>query len=86
MRETLNKTSLHPACEEKLHRQLCEEMKHLVEVEKGEEGVDGRPNAGPAYRSVFAKDGFPSLRAGLESCWDIFRYFLFCILEFRNMI
>ncbi|KAJ3701136.1 hypothetical protein LUZ61_004841 [Rhynchospora tenuis] len=48
-------------------------MKHLVEVEKGCEGVDGRPSVGPAYRSAFAADGFPSPKAGLVSCWDIFR-------------
>ncbi|XP_010925724.1 long chain acyl-CoA synthetase 4 [Elaeis guineensis] len=48
-------------------------MKHLVEVEKGQEGSDGGPSVGPAYRSVFAKDGFPQRIPGLESCWDVFR-------------
>ncbi|KAJ3694615.1 hypothetical protein LUZ60_010095 [Juncus effusus] len=48
-------------------------MKHLMEVEKSREGINGEPSVGPAYRSVFAKDGFPSLKPGLESCWDIFR-------------
>ncbi|XP_017697272.2 long chain acyl-CoA synthetase 4-like isoform X1 [Phoenix dactylifera] len=48
-------------------------MKHVVEVEKGREGGDGRPSVGPAYRSVFAKDGFPQPVPGLESCWDVFR-------------
>ncbi|XP_038985081.1 long chain acyl-CoA synthetase 4-like isoform X2 [Phoenix dactylifera] len=48
-------------------------MRHLVEVEKGLEGGDGEPSVGPAYRSVFAKDGFPPPIPGLESCWDVFR-------------
>ncbi|KAF3328605.1 long chain acyl-CoA synthetase 4-like protein [Carex littledalei] len=48
-------------------------MKHLVEVEKEEEGINGRLSVGPAYRNVFAKDGFPSPKAGLACCWDIFR-------------
>ncbi|KAG1335199.1 long chain acyl-CoA synthetase 4 [Cocos nucifera] len=48
-------------------------MKHVVEVEKGREASDGRPSVGPAYRSVFAKDGFPQPIPGLESCWDVFR-------------
>ncbi|XP_020100489.1 long chain acyl-CoA synthetase 4-like [Ananas comosus] len=46
-------------------------MKHLVEVEKAK--VGGGRTAGPAYRSVFAKDGFPPPIPGLDSCWDIFR-------------
>nr|CAD1822272.1 unnamed protein product [Ananas comosus var. bracteatus] len=46
-------------------------MKHLVEVEKAK--VGGGRTAGPAYRSVFAKDGFPPPIQGLDSCWDIFR-------------
>ncbi|XP_073109538.1 LOW QUALITY PROTEIN: long chain acyl-CoA synthetase 4 [Elaeis guineensis] len=49
------------------------QMKHSVEVEKGQEGGDGEPSVGPAYRSVFAKDGFPPPIPGLESCWDVFR-------------
>ena len=57
-------------------------MKHLVEVEKEEEGVDGRPSVGPAYRNVFAKDGFPSPKAGLVCCWDIFWYLFLSGLEY----
>ncbi|ERN12102.1 hypothetical protein AMTRI_Chr01g109720 [Amborella trichopoda] len=47
--------------------------KFLVEVERAKEGREGRPSAGPVYRSIFAKDGFPEPPQGLESCWDIFR-------------
>ncbi|KAJ4954866.1 hypothetical protein NE237_011649 [Protea cynaroides] len=46
---------------------------YIFEVEKGKESKDGRPSVGPVYRSVFAKDGFPPVPEGLESCWDIFR-------------
>ncbi|WOK91383.1 long chain acyl-CoA synthetase 4-like [Canna indica] len=49
------------------------EMKHLIEVEKGQEAVDGRPSVGPVYRSAFAKDGFPPPVPGIECCWDVFR-------------
>jgi hypothetical protein len=53
----------------------------LVEVEKAKEARDGRPSAGPVYRSVFAKDGFPKPIEGMDSCWDVFRYgFLFMSL------
>ncbi|XP_071707321.1 long chain acyl-CoA synthetase 4-like [Rutidosis leptorrhynchoides] len=45
----------------------------IVEVEPAIEAKDGRPSMGPVYRSVFAKDGFPSPIDGLDSCWDIFR-------------
>ncbi|XP_020584641.1 long chain acyl-CoA synthetase 4-like [Phalaenopsis equestris] len=48
-------------------------MKYVVEVESGRESSDGSPSVGPAYRSIFAKDGFPPLIPGLESCWDGFR-------------
>ncbi|XP_042412970.1 long chain acyl-CoA synthetase 4-like [Zingiber officinale] len=49
------------------------EMKHLVKVEGGREAVDGRPSVGPAYRSAFAKEGFPPPVPGIHCCWDIFR-------------
>ncbi|CAN1778654.1 Long chain acyl-CoA synthetase 4 [Linum perenne] len=49
------------------------QMKYLIEVEKGQQATDGRPSIGPAYRSVFAKDGFPPPIPGLDSCWDVFR-------------
>ncbi|KAG6490228.1 hypothetical protein ZIOFF_051513 [Zingiber officinale] len=49
------------------------EMKHLVKVEEGREAVDGRPSVGPAYRSAFAKEGFPPPVPGIHCCWDIFR-------------
>jgi hypothetical protein len=51
-------------------------MKYLVEAEGGSEGLNGAPSAGPAYRSVFAKDGYPPPTPGLDSCWDAFTYFL----------
>ncbi|XP_076951068.1 long chain acyl-CoA synthetase 4-like [Bidens hawaiensis] len=47
--------------------------KFIVQVEPAVPAKDGRPSIGPVYRSVFAKDGFPSPVPGLESCWDIFR-------------
>lgn len=49
------------------------QKRFIVEVEKGKEGVDGRPSVGPVYRSLFAKDGFPEPAEGLVSCWDVFR-------------
>lgn len=51
----------------------------LLEVEKGKEAKDGRPSAGPVYRSVFAKDGFPKPIEGIDSCWDVFRYGFLCL-------
>lgn len=48
-------------------------MKYLCEVEPAVEGAGGRPSAGPVYRSIFAKDGFPEPPQGMETCWDIFR-------------
>ncbi|CAN4127216.1 unnamed protein product [Withania somnifera] len=47
--------------------------KFIIEVEAAKPAKDGRPSMGPVYRSVFAKDGFPSPIPGLDSCWDIFR-------------
>lgn len=63
---------------------------YIVEVEKAKEAKDGRPSVGPVYRSIFAKDGFPSPVSGMESCWDIFRYDLsslekFCYQLSRNL-
>ncbi|KAK6137291.1 hypothetical protein DH2020_028963 [Rehmannia glutinosa] len=45
----------------------------IVEVEPSKPAKDGKPSIGPAYRSIFAKDGFPAPIPGLDSCWDIFR-------------
>ncbi|XP_055819588.1 long chain acyl-CoA synthetase 4-like [Solanum dulcamara] len=45
----------------------------IIEVEPAKPAKDGKPSIGPVYRSVFAKDGFPSPIEGLDSCWDIFR-------------
>ncbi|XP_057869570.1 long chain acyl-CoA synthetase 4 [Cryptomeria japonica] len=47
---------------------------YVVEVEKAKEAANGRPSAGPVYRSVYCKDGFPAPVAGIESCWDIFNH------------
>ncbi|KAH9620815.1 hypothetical protein KSS87_015122 [Heliosperma pusillum] len=49
------------------------EKKYVVEVEKAKKAKNGKPSIGPVYRSVVAKDGFPSLLSGMETCWDIFR-------------
>lgn len=48
------------------------EKKYVVKIEEGKEAKDGRPSVGPVYRSVNAKDGFPPLLPGMETCWDIF--------------
>ncbi|KAG8375103.1 hypothetical protein BUALT_Bualt10G0065500 [Buddleja alternifolia] len=45
----------------------------ITEVEPSVPAKDGKPSIGPAYRSIFAKDGFPAPTPGLDSCWDIFR-------------
>lgn len=52
------------------------EERFVVEIEKGKEATEGRPSMGPAYRSIFAKDGLTPPVQGLDSCWDIFRSFL----------
>lgn len=57
-------------------------MKYLVEVENCREGTTGSPSVGPAYRSVFAKDGFPPPVPGVNSCWDVFRLALSLIPSF----
>ncbi|KAL9271915.1 Long chain acyl-CoA synthetase 4-like protein [Drosera capensis] len=44
----------------------------IVEVEAAKPARDGRPSMGPAYRSIFAKDGFPELPDGMITCWDVF--------------
>ncbi|MGR2462350.1 AMP-binding protein, partial [Salmonella enterica] len=45
------------------------QKRFIIEVEKAKEAT---PSRGPVYRSLFAKDGFPSIE-GLYSCWDVFR-------------
>ncbi|PSR91438.1 Long chain acyl-CoA synthetase [Actinidia chinensis var. chinensis] len=49
------------------------QKRFVIEVEPATEAKNGRPSMGPVYRSVFAKDGFPTPIEGMESCWDIFR-------------
>ncbi|GAB2225460.1 hypothetical protein Droror1_Dr00006252 [Drosera rotundifolia] len=44
----------------------------IVEVEAAKPARDGRPSMGPAYRSIFAKDGFPELPDDMTTCWDVF--------------
>lgn len=58
---------------EREHLKMAKE-KYIVEVEPGKPAKDGKPSIGPVYRSIFAKDGFPAPIAGLDSCWDIFRF------------
>lgn len=45
---------------------------YIVKVEDGKQSRDGRPSMGHVYRSIDAKNGFPSPPQGIESCWDIF--------------
>ncbi|KAI5661014.1 hypothetical protein M9H77_20337 [Catharanthus roseus] len=45
----------------------------LVKVEESRPGGDGKPSAGPVYRSIYAKDGLLEIPPGLESPWDFFR-------------
>ncbi|XP_074282533.1 long chain acyl-CoA synthetase 4-like [Silene latifolia] len=49
------------------------EKKYVVEVENAKQAKNGKPSIGPVYRSIVAKDGFPPLLSGMETCWDIFR-------------
>lgn len=43
-----------------------------MKVEEGVRATEDAPSKGPAYRSIYAKDGFPPLPDGLETCWDLF--------------
>ncbi|XP_071685846.1 long chain acyl-CoA synthetase 4-like isoform X2 [Rutidosis leptorrhynchoides] len=52
---------------------MTSSKKFIVEVEPAIPAKDGKPSAGPVYRSVFAKHGFPAPVDGLDSCWDVFR-------------
>ncbi|KAK2425887.1 long chain acyl-CoA synthetase [Trifolium repens] len=52
---------------------MAEQKRFIIEVEKAKEATQDRPSRGPAYRSIFAKDGFPAPIQGLDSCWDVFR-------------
>lgn len=49
-------------------------LEYLVEVEESRSATDGKPSAGPVYRSSYAKDGLLEIPAGFESPWDFFRY------------
>ncbi|XP_040364085.1 long chain acyl-CoA synthetase 2 isoform X2 [Rosa chinensis] len=41
-----------------------------VKVEEARPAADGRPSAGPVYRSIYAKDGLLELPEGFESPWQ----------------
>nr|AUD66219.1 long-chain acyl-CoA synthetase 2 [Prunus sibirica] len=45
-------------------------MDFIVKVEESRPAADGRPSAGPVYRSIYAKDGLMELPEGLESPWQ----------------
>lgn len=47
-------------------------MEFIVKVEESRPASDGKPSAGPVYRSIYAKDGLMELPAGLESPWQFF--------------
>lgn len=47
-------------------------MEFIVKVEESRPASDGKPSAGPVYRSIYAKDGLMDLPAGLESPWQFF--------------
>ncbi|GAB4857552.1 Long chain acyl-CoA synthetase 4 [Ancistrocladus abbreviatus] len=49
------------------------QRKYIVEIEPSKPAKDGKPSIGPVYRNIFAKDGFPQVPEGMETCWDIFR-------------
>ncbi|KAL9274529.1 Long chain acyl-CoA synthetase 4-like protein [Drosera capensis] len=49
------------------------DMKYVVEVEPARPAKNGRPVMGPAYRSIYAKEGFAELPPGINTCWDVFR-------------
>ncbi|KMT11922.1 hypothetical protein BVRB_5g098860 [Beta vulgaris subsp. vulgaris] len=52
---------------------MAETKKYIYEIEPAKPEQGEIPSIGPAYRSIFAKDGFPQTPAGMETCWDIFR-------------
>jgi hypothetical protein len=64
------------------------QKRFIIEVEKAKEATEDRPSRGPAYRSIFAKDGFPAPIQGLDSCWDVFRlvYHSLLISMLRNIL
>jgi len=58
-----------------------------VKVEEGRPAADGKPSAGPVYRSIYAKDGLLEVPSDLESPWDFFRslYTILCTFLFHQM-
>lgn len=64
---------------------MAVEKSFIIEVEKAKEAKDGRPSMGPVYRSIFSKDLSPPSIQGLDSCWDVFRYFSFNIFIDHNV-
>ncbi|KAL8136431.1 hypothetical protein V2J09_002432 [Rumex salicifolius] len=51
---------------------MVSNKKFVVQVEKAKAPGPGYPSMGPVYRNEIAKDGFPPLLPGFETCWDIF--------------
>ncbi|CAM6096502.1 unnamed protein product [Calypogeia fissa] len=44
---------------------------YIYQVEDGVPATEGHPSVGPAYKSIFAKDGIPP-HPRIETCWDMF--------------
>lgn len=57
-----------------------------MKVEESRPAVDGRPSAGPVYRSIYAKDGLMELPEGLESPWQFLRYISHPILKLLAVV
>lgn len=53
-----------------------------MKVEEARPATDGRPSAGPVYRSIYAKDGLLELPEGLESPWQFLRYQTFVLVRY----
>lgn len=51
--------------------------RYIEEVEPAKPAANGKPALGPVYRSTFGVE--PPI-PGMDSCWDIFRYFLILFL------
>lgn len=44
----------------------------LVEVAPAREGGgEGKPSRSAVWRNAWARDGFPKLKAGISTCWDV---------------
>lgn len=47
---------------------------YIVKVEEARPAANGKPSAGPVYRSIYAKDGLMEIPPAMDSPWDFFRY------------